>query len=490
VSGSAVYGLGAVLVQFINIILMPFLTAHMTTREFGAAAVLNFASLCILAVFSLGLSSSIGLCYFDYVEKSKRDALIWSAMVVLSISVAGMTLIGMSSIGIWPTLLLDTGEFRDAAVYMLLATGVAIIVLPLDAKLRLDERPKAFVLASLITTASIGSLTLWLVIVSQLGVRGYFLALFIGRVISLVSFCALTMRGTRICFQISMAKTLVTLGAPLVPQFALLYMLQYGNVGMLKRLIGLDASGVYFAGLTIGFASNVIISSIASAWAPFFLSYASKRDEAVRLFGDITAYYVFGVGCFTLLFYYLAQPLTLLLSAPEYAAAYRVVGLTATAMYVLGLYNFLLPPSYFAKEAKKLTYLLAAAALAHFACGYLLVSALGVIGAAWSLVVSYGILNGLLYRMNIRQGTRYFMIEYDWRRVLVFWSAYLVSVMVLSQVDLLPHLFYVLFCVFHFGLMLLLTYMLLRRDEKTAIKSLVYQSRKWLRRGHFSGQSS
>ncbi|MCO6431653.1 MAG: hypothetical protein J5J00_12395, partial [Deltaproteobacteria bacterium] len=140
-SGSAVYGLGSVLVQLVTIILMPLLTAHLAPREYGAIALLNFTSLFLIAIFSLGLSTSIGLCYFDQKEEEWRSGVVFSAFVMLLFSGAALLACGYLTLDLWTEYLLTSREFGSAALYMLAAAALSMITFPFDTKLRLDERP-------------------------------------------------------------------------------------------------------------------------------------------------------------------------------------------------------------------------------------------------------------------------------------------------------------------------------------------------------------
>ena len=467
-NGTVIYGVGTVIVQLVNILLLPLLTAHLSPREYGAIAVLNLISLFFVAIVSCGIGTAIGICYFDYKERRERDVLVWSATGMLGVLVGGAILIGLLTLSRWAPLAVESLEFAPAASFMILAGGATILALPFDARLRLDERPIAFIIASLVSTLAVGLLALFFVMKLGRGATGYFEATLIGRIISLLTFIGIGGYRSTLGVSWRMARRLLRLGLPLAPQYLFLYALQFGGLEFVKRSRGLDDAGIYSVGLTLGIAINVVVSSIANAWAPFFLSFHDKREHATALFGRITSYYVLGVGGFSLFFYYLAPLLVSILSSPLYFEAYRVVGLSASACFVLGIYNLLLPPLYFAKEAGRATILLVIAVVALLITAALLVPWLGIRGAAFAQIGAYTTLVLSLHLWNRSQGERYLQIRYEPRRMSVFLTAYGISAIVLSS---LPALSVVQTCAIfgvHLTAMTVLVLALLKSEERRA----------------------
>jgi O-antigen/teichoic acid export membrane protein len=365
--------------------------------------------------------------------------------------------------------LLGNESYSSATCYAALASGVTMLVIPFDNRLRLDERPLGFISASFLSTFVIGGLTLWFVIGLARGVRGYFEALLIGRLVSFFAFYVMAGGLRTLKFSRAVVCKLLSVGVPIMPQFLILYFLQYGNVDLLKRISGLEQAGIFAAGLTIGLSSNVVISSVANAWAPFFLSYSNRQEDASELFGRITKYYILGVGLFSLLFYYFDKVLMLILSAPEYFSGYQVVGPVATGMFMLGLFNMFLPPVYYAKEVGKLILNSAAAVTVQIALGYALIPLFGIIGAAWTLVCAYAAHAFFLLILNL-SSPRYLKITYQWSALARFGILYFTTCLGLS---LLSHHHWsqeILTYLIHFSCMSIVAYRALDADEVKKVR--------------------
>jgi O-antigen/teichoic acid export membrane protein len=467
--GSAVYGLGTILVQAINILLMPILTGHLSAAEFGAIALLNFLGLIASGIFSLGANSSLAICYFDREETSWRDSVISTAFVLMAISAFVLSFATYEALPWLASCLLGNESFSTSTLYAAVASGATLLIIPFDNRLRLDNRLVKFIAASFLSTATISGLTLWFVIGFARGIEGYFEALLIGRIISFLSFyCIAGGIPTRQLSAI-VAHKLLRIGLPIMPQFILLYFLQYGNIDLLKRLNGLDQAGIFSAGLTIGLSSNIVISSISNSWAPFFLSFSNRQQEAREIFGRITKYYVLGVGLFSLLFYYFSKVLMMILASPEYFSGHQVVGPVATGMFMLGLSNMLLPPTYFAKDAGKITYVGLVAVLVQIVLGSSLIPFFGIIGAGWTFASSYITYTALIYLVNI-SSKRYFRIIYQWPALYLFGLAYALSCIVLSASPDVAGYSQIAFFIGHFMVMLVVAYLALDPAELKILK--------------------
>jgi len=347
-----------------------------------------------------------------------------------------------------------------------------MLIIPFDNKLRLNAQLVRFTTASLFSTVVIATLTLWSVIELQRGVLGYFEALFLGRAFSLWIFYALSGGIHKLAFSADLSRKLLRLGVPLMPQFIILYFLQYGNIDLLKRLSSLADAGIYAAGLAVGLASNVVVSSIGNAWAPFFLAYTNRQDEAKEIFGRATKYYILGVGLFSLLFYYLAKPLMILLSAPEYFDGYKVVGPIATGMFMLGLSNMLLPPVYFAKEVGRVTYIGCIAVIIQLGLAYFLIPTFGILGAAWTSICAYSAYVLLLCLLNF-SNKHYLKIQYQMPSLTRFYAIYFLSCFGLSFARINSGYLEIMVFAIHFVLMSILVLKTLDKLEFVFIRKLV-----------------
>jgi O-antigen/teichoic acid export membrane protein len=146
--------------------------------------------------------------------------------------------------------------------------------------------------------------------------------------------------------------------------------------------------------------------------------FLDRQQEARQIFGRILTYYVLGVGSLTLLFFILARPVVMLMTQPAFHQAYKAVGFSASAQFLIGVFTLLLPGIYFAKEVKYVNLVQGAAALASLGLNLVLIRAYGGVGAAAALAIGMLLLVAFQLAWNVRR--RYLVMQCEWTRLGIF----------------------------------------------------------------------
>lgn len=304
-------------------------------------------------------------------------------------------------------------------------------------RLQFEERARLFVVLTLLVTFISVSSGLLLVVVFKKGIRGFIEAGLISQVANFSLFLLPAIARIRFRFCFTLRKELLRLGVPLIPSFAFLFVLQHGNKYMLQWIDGLDSLGVYTIGFNLGLVMNLVVSAFQTAWLPFFMSFVDKREEARLLFSRIMTYYVFACGTLTLLFFVCAKPVVMLLTQPAFHGSHIVVGLSAAAQFLAGVFYILLPGLYFAKEVKYVSVIQAIASLMAVGFNLLLIPPFGMMGAAIALVLGFLSMVFFTHLWNLQRKRKYLRIQYEWKRVICFAALFVgYAALMLTERDL------------------------------------------------------
>ena len=418
--GVLIYGVGGFLNRFIGFLLLPIFTAYLTPADYGVSSILSWISFLITPIFSLGLGAAIAPCYFDGNHPERKKITINTAFSLLLLSSGLLAIMGVALARPIGLLAFKTGEYHDLVELSLWTASLSILSTPCMLYLQFEERAKLFVtLTLLVTLGSVGS-SLLLVVAFGRGIRGWVEAGLIGQAINLILFLLPTIRKVGFRFRLTLSKELLKLSVPLIPSFAFVFILQHGNRYIIQWYDGLESLGVYTVGFNLGLAMSLAVSAFQTAWLPFFMSFIERREEARVLFGRIMTYYVFVFGAVALLFFIGARPITLLLTQPAFHEAYKVVGLSASAQFLTGLFYIFLPGLYFAKEVGYVGLVQAIASLTAIGLNVLLVPFWGLMGASVSLALSFLGMVLLTVLWNFRRKKRYLEVQYEWKRVILF----------------------------------------------------------------------
>jgi O-antigen/teichoic acid export membrane protein len=218
-------------------------------------------------------------------------------------------------------------------------------------------------------------------------------------------------------------RPLVRIGFPSIFGLFAFLLIDYADRHMIERMVSLDALGVYLVGYSFGMVMAIAAGAFATAWPPFFMSYLNKRDEARTIFARVLTYYLIGFGGLIVLFFFMAKPVVLLMTAPAFHDAYLVVGLVATSHMLKGCYLIVLPGIYFAEKLRKQSAVEWVAAIANIGLNFWLIPIYGIIGAALATFVSYLILPVLAWTV----ARHYLAVDYEWNRVALVSVAVLIA---------------------------------------------------------------
>ena len=423
IKGSAIYGIGNTLNKFIAVLLLPIFTTYLTPADYGIMSLLNILSLLLIQISLLGLGTSIGLCYF---EKKKRESgkTIWSAFSILittSILVIGISIILSKQINL---LLFNSTQYQYLVFLTLIRTFFTILVVPFTLRLLFEEKRLQFIIITTISTLLTITVNIVLIVILHLGIKGMVLGTLISAIMTFFLFAIPTIKRLPFNIDLKLCRRLITYGIPMIPSFLCLYFLQQGNVFFLKKFTNLNTVGLYSIGYRFGAGMMLIVSSLNTAWFPFYMSFINKKSQAKILFGKIFTYYIFVAGFISLCFYTFAKIAVTILTKSNFYNSYQAIGLSSTALMIMGMFSLLMPPIYFAKKIKYLTIIQIIATVFFGIISLFLVPKFEIIGANISLILSYSIIAVSIFFLARSNKHKYLQITYEWKRILIFVCLY------------------------------------------------------------------
>jgi len=426
IKNAVIYGLGQILSRFMGFLLLPLFTAYLSPKDYGVIAILNVMNLVVTSIFSLGFGAATGLCYFASDDPFRKADTIWTSVFILAMSVLAMSLTAIVIPHHISEVLFHTSVHAHLVTLSLLSAGTIILNSQFMLHLMFEQRAVLYVvITTIITMLSLG-LSLLTVVFLGKGVAGVIESLLIANIVGFVLLIIPTVRDLPLRLNRAIARELFRFGIPLIPSALFIFMLQQGNQYILERLRGLDEVGVYVIGFNFGIVMNYLVSAFTTSWYPHFMSYMDRQGEVQNTFGRIATAYIIGIGAASLVFYAMAKPLITTMTQPPFHAAYKVVGMAATAFTLSGFFSVLLPAVYFAKEVKYITVIQGAAALIALLLNLVLIPLLGMTGAALALLLGHFAMVALQYAWNHYRRRDYLQIQYEWKRIFRFCVFYLV----------------------------------------------------------------
>jgi len=427
----AAYQVADVVSKFIAVILLPVYTRYIHPAGYGTVELLGNGVIFISIVARFGMIEAFLRYYFSDADPARRDALVRRAAAFMLVITTGVSLTLAGLAGPLSRLILDRhdpGIFRIAVLGLWAFTNLELAY----GVLRVDERVRAYTIASLINVAVTITASVVLVVGLGQGARGLLLGNYATSTVVLVGLWW-TMRhrlrprratGAAAAAGVERFATLLRFGLPTVPAEASVYALSIVDRYYIYHDRSQALAGLYSIALKLAGAVAFIVRAFQYAWPP--LAYSVSDDaEAGRLYGLVTTYYALVSGWVVVALALLGRWVVRLLAAHSYFGAYRALPWVALGWALYGLWVIFLVIAGRAKVTTRNFPAALAGLVANVLLLVALVPNLGIAGAGVALSAAYLVMLAVMHLLTRRA----FTVRFEWRRL-----AHLVVVMAAAAV--------------------------------------------------------
>jgi O-antigen/teichoic acid export membrane protein len=428
VKQSAIYGLGGIVSRLLAVLLLPLYTSYLGTTGFGKIETIVALTTVLVVVLRLGISSAFFRFYFDSTDPERRTLVVrtsfWFTMTMATAGlVAGFVLATPLAH------LLRLGDDRWLVRAGFVGLWAQMNYEQLTSLFRVEERPVAFVTASIANIFITVGTTVLLVVGLNKGPTGAVVGNFLGTLTVYFVLLAYRRYQLGLDFDRGLLRAMNRFGMPLVPSALALWAINFIDRFFVAVFKGQDEVGVYSLAVR---ASSVIVFLMVAfrlAWPAFAYSI---EDDAVakRTYAFVLTYLLF-LCCWVSLVLGLLSPWIVQVLAPNKPAFYRAseaIGILAFAGTAYAGYTVLAIGIGRARRTQFNWIVTGAAALLNVALNLLLIPPYGMMGAAISTVAAYV---AMFIGMTLN-AQRVWPVPYQWRRVVTL-SVVAVGLLVLGK---------------------------------------------------------
>ena len=415
VSTGAAYQFAEILAKGIAVFTLPLYTRHVSTAGYGTYNSLLTAVILFSIVLRLGVGEAFVRFYFTDADEARRARIARTATATVAWTTTLASLLALAFAGQLSRLLLG---YSDATLMACAILGLwAFTNLEMAyAQLRVDERKRAYMIASGANVAMTVVFTIALVVFAGQGARGLLLGNFgasalvvLGLWWTLRARFSLRVRGADL-------RAMLGFGLPTVPADASVYALQVADRFYLLRGVSAGAAGEYAIAVQLATVVFVFVRGFQYAWPP--LAYSIDSDaQAARLYALVTTYFVLATGVVVAAVALLGRWLVRLLAAPEYFGAYRALPWLALGWTLYGLYQVMIAITGRARVTQRNLPAAGAGLAVNLVLLLVLVPATGLgLGLAGAGIALCGAYVAMLIVMHLLT-RRLFAVSFQWRRL-------------------------------------------------------------------------
>ena len=410
VATGAAYQLADVVAKVAALALLPVYTRHLSRADYGTAELLLTTIILVSILARLGLGEAYVRFHYLDEDPERRRRIARAATGTLLIVTT--VLAGAAALAAAPLSELLLGderpaEMRAAALGLWAFTNLELAY----ALLRVEERTRAYLAASLANVLLTIALTLVLVVGYDQGALGLLIGNYAASAAVLVVLWWV-LRDRVFGGPGGELRGMLRFGAPTVPAEVSVFALFFVDRLWLYRFESEDAAGLYSLAVKLAAAVIFTVRAFQYAWPPLAYSITDD-DEARRVYARITTYYVAVTGLVVCALALLGRWIVRALAAPAFHEAADALPWVALGWALYGLFLVLVAMAGRAQVTVRNAPAALCGLVANVAALALLVPPFGIAGAGLALAAAYLVMLAAMYALT----HHLFPVAFEWRRL-------------------------------------------------------------------------
>lgn len=396
--GSAVlmYGLAFAIAGATPLLLLPFLTQHLSPQQFGEVTAFLILTSLLANVAGLSAHGFVSVRYFKAPAAEFKGVVSSSIVSVFAVHAFVALLVAL----LYPTFGQALGLSRGYAMLAVAAAFALNLNSTFLAIFQSSGKPLLYVRARAVQASiEIGlCLALLLFVVASPGARvySYIAALAVSAGIGLIYGLRNGIVGPPV--QRTAVKHLMRFGVPMLPHIVAGSAIAYLDRVIVSTLLGVESLGIYMVASQIGMVMMALIEPLNKALAPWLFGQLAQNDAALRQRIVRSTYLLHGALALTgLVVVVVSQAMFDVFIDARYSAAIKLIPWMVAGFVLQGMYYSVVNYLFYAERTGRLSLMSATAAVTGCVVSYALTSWLGLLGAAMSFALNAAMLFVLVW---------------------------------------------------------------------------------------------
>jgi len=410
---SLIYGLGGLVSRILAVLLLPLYVNYLTPSDYGHVETLLALTIVLTIILRAGIQTAFFRFWFDADdEQSHLRVLRTSFWYTMCAATAGLVA-GLALAEPIAEFLFSDAGLANLVRAAFVSLWAAMNYEQLTWVFRVEQRPVAYVCASLANILLTVAGTLLLVVVLEKGAIGVIVGNFSGTLLVYLALLGYRREQLGLGFDRRLFREMNRFGLPLLPSALFLWMTNFSDRFFLVKLSDAAEVGRYSVGVRIASAMVLLLTAFRTAWPAF--AYSIRDDsEARRTYAYVLTYLVFVSSWLAVGLGLISPWLVSWLPNVAFAESSRPVALLAFAAVAFAVYIVVSIGVGRIKRTQFMWAITLAGALVNLVLNLALIPAYGMMGAAVATLAAFVVMAvGISWWSQ-----RVYPVPYQWRRVL------------------------------------------------------------------------
>jgi len=420
---SAIYGLSRISSKLVAFILLPLITLNFQLKEYGVYVLTESLWQIFWAVFLFGLESGVVRWYLSIENKDKQKRFLFSVTIFLFILNIVFNVIVFLFLKNLSSVIYENTSYANLVMYASLIASAEAFAFIIFLILRIEEKAKAYSFFSILISVISFVLQVYFLQYTNIKLEGLFISKILAPVIVIIMLLPYYIKHLKIGFEKELLKDLIIYSFPIMLASLVITLLNQADKYILGYLTNLVNVGIYGLAYNIsGLLNFLVISPFSLAFT--VISWKKLNDVNSKRFYTKTITYLFLAVTFTALVLSLFMPhlIKIFTLRTDYWLAAEYVPWVALSMPFYGIHFVGIFSFYVTKNTKYVLYVYLIALITNVILNFLLIPYLKIYGAAFNNLISFIILNIVIYLFSRKQ----YFFQYEWLKILAMTICYFI----------------------------------------------------------------
>ncbi|PID81396.1 hypothetical protein CSB20_03230 [bacterium DOLZORAL124_64_63] len=412
---AGIYSTAAMLGKLVGFLMLPFYAHILQGEGYAVIGLLDAGLALIISLLGYGVRGASIRLYHAQEDPQDKKAVISTGVYLVLVATLLYTVPLMVFSRPLAGLLLDNPDYSRLIIMALVGLVFEMAGQGASCWLLIRSRSIQYTGINLLRLLTGLSLNIWLIVILQMGLDGYFISALVTSVLSNSILMYHAFRGCGARFSKPLAKQILAFLTPLIPGNLVSFASQQAERYLVRFQIDLASVGV----LEMGYKFPVIIVQFVTT--PFMQSWNTRRFEmadepgAPVNIGRMFTYYLFLATYIALVMAVVIRPVLVILTPPEFHLAYRVAWAEILALVMAGSYYHLTFGLLYAKDTGTLARIRGWTSVFKVGLSWFFITTFGFAGAAWSGAIIAAVSLFVGYRLSQRR----YAIVLEWSKILL-----------------------------------------------------------------------
>lgn len=411
VRDSVIYGAATLVARGLALLLVPFYTRVLAPADYGLVDISTVVVTLVMLTVAFEISQALARFLPEPLTHDERVRFASTALLFAFGAYGTFLALGLVVAVPMGSLIFGAtapSGFIELVIITAAAAGLFNLV---QNQLRWQFRPIAFALTSLVFALVSIAVTIYLVLVMGIGVRGVLAGQLAGTVVATVLAGWLARDVYRLTFDRQKLRMMLAFSIPLIPSSVGVLATMYIDRVAIRQLMTFTDVGLFGIGYRLASVVTLVMVGFQAALTPLIYAHY-RKDETADELARIFRYFIALAVLMSLALGMFAGELLVLLTTPAYYGGAVVVPLLAPALLLSAMYVFT-PGLGIAKRTGLISLVNIGAAVTNTVLNLLLIPILGIAGAALATLVSAA----LLFGANMILSQRHYPVPHEWVRL-------------------------------------------------------------------------